>query len=176
MTCVVIFDARFSRLLVKSIFLTLRLLNARLMIKVQGTNIKLNNSHHRFRFVSRSLHRTMSQITQLSSIPTLSDLYKSSRLQAPPPDSANPAPSSALNSKVSLIQTSITTLGVTSIVNAANYSLLGGAGVVSLSFSKNKIKEKHSGTANLQLTPLFLHRTAPSTPPPAPNSSPNAEP
>ncbi|KAL9613023.1 MAG: hypothetical protein Q9167_002413 [Letrouitia subvulpina] len=68
-------------------------------------------------------------IIALSEIPTVSDLYKDGSLEAPkhliPPKS----PSSALNSKVCLIRTSITSLAVTSIVNAANNSLLGGAGV-----------------------------------------------
>lgn len=67
-------------------------------------------------------------ITDVSAIPTISDLYKTYRLC---PSPAYFPPSSTLNSKVSIIQASITTLSVTSIVNAANKSLLGGGGVVS---------------------------------------------
>lgn len=68
-------------------------------------------------------------ITDVSSIPTIADLYKTSHLR--PSSSAYFPPSSTLNSKVSIIQASITTLSVTSIVNAANKSVLGGGGVVS---------------------------------------------
>lgn len=67
-------------------------------------------------------------ITDVSAIPTISELYKSFHLR---PSPAYFPPSSTLNSKVSIIQASITTLSVTSIVNAANKSLLGGGGVVS---------------------------------------------
>lgn len=66
-------------------------------------------------------------ITDVSSIPTISDLYKSFHLR---PSPAYFPPSSTLNSKVSIVQASITTLAVTSIVNAANKSLLCGGGVV----------------------------------------------
>ena len=97
--------------------------------------IKSNSTICIISFLSRTMSQKYSSITPLASIPTLSDLYKSSRLQAPLPDASNPLPSSTLNSKISLIQTSITTLGVTCIVNAANTYLLGGAGVVRLSLN-----------------------------------------
>ncbi|KAL8711823.1 MAG: hypothetical protein Q9220_003767 [cf. Caloplaca sp. 1 TL-2023] len=65
----------------------------------------------------------------LKKIPTLSQLYRSGKLSYETVDFCPYQPSAALNDKVSLIQTSITDLEVTSIVNAANTSLLGGGGV-----------------------------------------------
>lgn len=122
-------------------------------------------------------HNSMSQknnpVTDLASIPTISDCYKASRLHPTSPDAPTPPPSSILNAKISLVRTSITTLAVTSIVNAANQWLLGGGGVVSAPTRHQHHFRIFSTPKRMCLITESSSRTAQFTRPPAPRFSLN---
>lgn len=85
----------------------------------------------------QSISSTMATLAP-QQIPSIEDDYKSGKLQPTTEHNSqfisqlnDIKPSASINAKVSMIKTSITTLDVTAIVNAANEWLGGGGGVVS---------------------------------------------
>ena len=118
----------------------------RLALPKQQITFTIRVIHRPYPFVYQFRARpiTMSSAIPLSSLPTISDLYRNETIQPGAASESRPQASASINAKVSLIRTSITSLATTCIVNAANESLLGGGGVVSQIYKPPPSSKSHT--------------------------------